>query len=459
MGCAAKHQTPNIGALYQQTAQYHDPQRNPVILIPGILGSKLVDTTSQRLVWGAFAGGYANPQKPDGARLVALPMCYAAPLTSLRDGVKSKGALDRLKITFLGLPVELNAYVDILASLGISGGYRDEQLGLAGAIDYGDDHFTCFQFDYDWRRDNVENAILLHQFILRKKAYVRREIKKRYGIENFPVKFDLVAHSMGGLIARYYLRFGANGLPADGSVPPVNWQGSRLVEHAIFIGPPNAGSLDALTYLVEGRKFSLFLPRYEAALLSTMPSIYQLLPRGRHGALVDAADTTRKIEKIFDPDFWVKMGWGLAAPEQDKVLRYLLPDEPDREARRKIALDHQRKCLLRAKQFTAALDVPATPPDSLDLYLIAGDAIPTAAVAAVNLSNGHIKIIRKEAGDGTVLRSSALMDERVGAPWKPVLVSPIKWSQVLFLFTEHLEMTKDPAFTDNLLFMLLESPR
>ena len=32
------------------------------------------------------------------------------------------------------------------------------------------------------------------------------------------------------------------------------------------------------------------------------------------------------------------------------------------EKRREIALDHQRKALLRAKQFTAALDVPANPP-------------------------------------------------------------------------------------------------
>ncbi|MFQ5605456.1 MAG: hypothetical protein ACE5HS_19480 [bacterium] len=41
----------------------------------------------------------------------------------------------------------------------------------------------------------------------------------------------------------------------------------------------------------------------------------------------------------------------------------------------------------------------------------------------------------------------------------PASYSPIKWAQVLFVFTEHLEMTKGPAFTDNLLFMLLEHPR
>ena len=48
------------------------------------------------------------------------------------------------------------------------------------------------------------------------------------------------------------------------------------------------------------------------------------------------------------------------------------------------------------------------------------------------------------------------MDERLGGDWAPVLVSPIQWRQVVFLFTEHLEMTKDPTFTDNILFLLLD---
>jgi len=458
LSCAAKRKAPDLSILYNRAAQYHNEKRNPVILIPGILGSKLVDSESGRLVWGAFAGGYANPQKPDGARLLALPMREGVALGSLRDSVVSDGALDRLKVNFLGLPFELDAYADILGALGL-GGYRDEQLGIAGAIDYGSDHFTCFQFDHDWRRDNVENAKLLHEFILEKRAYVQAQIEKRVGIENYNVKFDLVAHSMGGLMARYYLRFGAKDLPEDDSIPLVTWEGSRFVERAILVGPPNAGSVETLVQLVDGRKFAIFLPKYEPAILGTMPATYQGLPRGRHGALVDDAETTKTIEDIFNPDFWEKMGWGLAASDQDKVLQWLLPDVTDLAGRRRIALDHQRKCLKQARQFTAALDVPATPPDSLNLFLIAGDALSTTAVISVDRSNGKIKVIKKGAGDGTVLRSSALMDERLSGEWAPALVSPIKWTQVLFVFTEHLEMTKDPTFTDNMLYMLLESPR
>ena len=96
--------------------------------------------------------------------------------------------------------------------------------GQAGAIDYGEDHYTCFQFDYDWRRDIVESAQRLHAFVLKKRRYVQEEIRKRFIVSDADVRFDLVAHSMGGLVARYYLRYGAADLPADGSLPPLTWE-------------------------------------------------------------------------------------------------------------------------------------------------------------------------------------------------------------------------------------------
>ena len=51
------------------------------------------------------------------------------------------------------------------------------------------------------------------------------------------------------------------------------------------------------------------------------------------------------------------------------------------------------------------------------------------------------------------------MDERVGSNWMPMLKSPIRWSHVTFLFTDHIGLTRDPAFTDNVLYLLLEDPR
>ena len=69
---------------------------------------------------------------------------------------------------------------------------------------------------------------------------------------------------------------------------------------------------------------------------------------------------------------------------------------------------------------------------------------------------GKLEVIERAPGDGSVLRSSALMDERVAGDWTATLVTPIDWTYVTFLFTDHLGLTKDPAFTDNVLFLLLE---
>ena len=119
--------------------------------------------------------------------------------------------------------------------------------------------------------------------------------------------------------------YGGQDLPADGSLPELTWEGAELVERVILIGTPNAGSATAFRDLVNGTKLAPFLPYYSPALMGTFPSMYQLLPRPRHRQVTWDGDANQPVD-ILDPEIWARMGWGLAAPEEAKMLEILMPD-------------------------------------------------------------------------------------------------------------------------------------
>lgn len=456
--CGGGNKPIQLDVIYNRAAETDRPDRNPVIVIPGILGSRLKDTETDTTVWGAFVSGAADPQNAEGARLISLPIEEGRPLTELTDSVEPDGVMDSIRVEILGIPIELQAYAAIMSTLG-AGGYRDESFGLAGSVNYGDDHYTCFQYAFDWRRSNAENASVLFQFIKEQHAKVQAEYEKRFGIKDAKVKFDIVAHSMGGLVTRYMLRYGDQPLPADGSLPELTWAGAKYVSRVVLVGTPNAGSADALVDLVEGRDIGLpFLPYYQPALMGTFPAVYELLPRARHGHIIFDADQSRPIEDLYDPALWQRLGWGLADPDEDEVLQKLLPTVASAQERRRVALDLQARILRNAKSFAAALDRPAYLPPGLEMVLVAGDAQPTRRVVSVDSETGELTELERGIGDGTVLRTSVLLDEREGAEWQPRVRSPIDYTFAMFLPDDHLGLTKSDTFRDNVLYWLLEAP-
>lgn len=446
---------PDLAAIYNQAAKNIGDKRLPVIVIPGILGSKLEEPGRMTPVWGAFTYGAADPDYPKGARLVALPMAKGKPLGQLVDNVAPTTVLDNVEID-LALFVrglEIEAYADIIRTLA-AGAYRDETIMLAkyGPVNQVG-HFTCFQYAYDWRRDITEQAVVLHNRV----ASAQHAAMKGHKLDK-PPRVDVVAHSMGGLVLRYYLRYGTQPMPEDGSLPKLTWAGAQNVDCAIIIGTPNAGSVLSLKQLIDGVNYvSLITPTYRPAVLGSMPSIYQLLPRVRHNRVVNAK--TGKPIDFMDPKVWKQYRWGLTDPSDAKTRKWLLPNVKSAAERDAIAYDHLSKCLARAKQTFAALDKPATPPAHLRLILYAGDVDDTADVLEVNPDTGKVKVRSTAPGDGTVTRASTLMDERTGGKHKPFLQSPIKWQQVQFIPADHIGLTSDPSFSNNMLYELLERPR
>ena len=118
-------------------------------------------------------------------------------------------------------------------------------------------------FAYDWRRDLVESARRLGQS-LDALADLRGEPDAR---------FNLVGHSMGGLVARYYLRYG--GAEPGG---PVTWGGARRIENLVLVATPNGGSIASLDAVLRGNRVGLSATTLAASVIARMPAIYQLLP-------------------------------------------------------------------------------------------------------------------------------------------------------------------------------------
>src|SRR5439155_27036 len=83
-------------------------------------------------------------------------------------------------------------------------------------------------FSYDWRRDLIETARRLHDTL--------ETLAEACG--DPAARFNVIGHSMGGLVARYYLRYGT----AEPDAGPVTWAGARRIANLVLVAVPNAAA-------------------------------------------------------------------------------------------------------------------------------------------------------------------------------------------------------------------------
>ena len=393
----------------------------PTVIIPGIMGSGLMKPDETR-VW-------LNLRNAVGQYNLSLP--FVLPLSESRDELRPGSLLGtehRLPRMF-----GFTEYYDLLELLEAAGFVPARKTGAKGLVHH--------VFAFDWRRDLVESVRRLDE-TLEALADARGDHETR---------FNIVGHSMGGLIARYYLRYGT-AEPRPGL--PVTWAGARRINSMVLVAVPNAGSIHSLEAMLYGNRVGLSYTTLAASVIARMPSVYQIIPPRGAPALIEA--------DLHDITTWERFGWG---PFGSTSIRRLSGLEDDRD---KVPYDEfLASVLVRARDFHRALAVIPGTPCPVRVITIGGDCMPTLARCIVSEKKGtfprfeplnrHEADVMFEAGDGRVTRASVLGSHLPGAD---DFESGSGYPEVVRSFigsADHHGIYKEPTFQSVLLRQLLRT--
>lgn len=435
--CGLIPNKPDLQRLYQSSRQAHD--QPPVILIPGIMGSRLLEDDGRERWVGP-------PMKAIFSEFHNLALEIDPETLQPITRLKASGLTDQI--------AGRDYYASIVRVLESAGGY---QRGTPGQpAEPGRRYF--YEFAYDWRLDSVESARRLDGLI--------EQIRRDHGRPD--LKVDIVAHSMGGLIARYYLRYGTTDVLERNDFP-INYHGAGRVRRLALLGTPNLGSVSSLHAFIRGRRVGF--ERVPTEVLATFPSMYQLFPH----PLVDwiiTADGKVLDRDVFDVEIWRRFQWSIFSP---KVRKRILEEFDDRAAGQAYLALLERyfhKHIERARRFVWSLTVPLERVP-WTLVTFGGDCELTPARILVEEVAGESEVRLEpkqishplpgvdynrwmlEPGDGTVTKASLLARDSLDPT-----VPRHRWisfpsSGAMFLCERHDRMSGNVSFQDNLLQFLL----
>lgn len=420
---------PDLKRLYQLSS----PQTEavPVILIPGAFGTRLRDRVSGEEIWPGSWWRILFSSYPELA--LDIDPRTNRPLPSrLEPAGIAEQALQR------------DFYRPILQTLTQFGGYVRTQPGTPARK--GERRY--YVLSYDWRQDILNSVQELDRLI--------EAVRRDYGDPTQQV--NLVAHSMGGLIARYYLRFGTRDV-LDGEPHPVTMDGAPQVRNLVLLGTPNGGSVSSLHAFIGGEKVGL--GRIAPRTLATFPSGYQLFPHPLNTWLVDI-DGKPRHDDLFDPRTWQTMAWSIYAPSLAAAVDAVA-------MQRYFAFN-----LERARRLAWMLSV-AEPVSPVRYVLFGGGCHMTPARLLVEPLDGREAVrltpadiaeprpgvpydqLMIEPGDGRVTKPSLLARETLdpGVPQNEDSFLPVAYA--FFLCENHTDLTSNINFQDNLLNVLLSN--
>ncbi len=417
-------------------------EKLPVIIVPGLTGSELINKRTNEVVW------FKAPRSKDDD--LRLPVT-ASILKSHDDLVRG----DILRSVKVGIFPRIDVYGGLIENLIDKAGYHEESWQSPTSKG---DSAAIYVFPYDWRLDNVENARLLIREITALKVRLKRP----------HLKFNVIAHSMGGIITRYAAMYGDADLPAASRTPKPTWAGARHFNKVVLLGTPSEGSVLALRSLVEG--FAIggihinlpFVQNLTKFDLFTIPSAYQLLPAP--GTLRATDENFEPISiDLYDPKEWSRYGWN-AINDGGFPAQFRL-------AERRAAPEFFASALSRAKRLHEALAagagsngsglfniVGAACNDSLDLIVLRRDKRtdrwitmfkPASFVKSTGdkVTNDELKELMLADGDGVVTRRSLETDTQTRFAGNPVL----KPASSKFVCEEHNKLAANGEVQDYLM--------
>lgn len=439
-GCSTIR-APDLARLYAPAAA--EPKAHPLIVIPGIMGSRLNRVDDGYEVW---PGSITTFMIGGSLSELALPLPGEPVTADMRAAELRAGGI------FHEIAGQ-DFYGRLIDTLTHAGGYDCVPVDAVTATT------NCVLFAWDWRKGMVVAAAELDTLVERLRA-----------LRHDPVlKVDIVAHSAGGLLARYFVRFGGEDV-LDQPEPAVTYAGGNKVRQAVLIGTPNYGSVTALQNAITG--VPLGLARIQPETIATMPGMFQLLPHPDRTWMIDIAGRRINLD-LFDTSVWRRHQWSVWDPKVRERMRAAAPDAASAEHHLAAIEANFSTELVRSARFHRALSrhVTAGPTQ----YIVFGSAcFPTAARCLLEEVDGKAQIrlrpeeihnplpdvpyasLMIEPGDGSVTKASLMardsLDPRVART-----DFPIAWAT--FICERHEDLTGSPTFQDNLLNVLLYGVR
>ncbi len=296
-----------------------------LIFIPGFYGTRLVQTGDRKVVW------LSAWQALFGSKTAARTGFGVAGERALVPGT----VLDRIPV-IPGI-YSKDVYAAFLGKLRARLGTRPR----------------IHLFAYDWREDYFAAVKQLARLV--------SELKHRGA-----TSITIIAHSMGGLITSYYLRYGSQA-PEEAVE---TWEGASHVDRVVLATVPFKGSMTAFHNMKHGARFGLNTTLIKAQAFATFPAVYEMMPT--YAPVLLDGGLNPLPHTLYESELWERYGWGFLATA---------PSEQTRQKRLALVTD----ALRRGKHLYERLHAPLrhSPPLTTQMLYVFARSHPTLARAVL----------------------------------------------------------------------------